>query len=97
MSNSMYLDNVRNASIILRDAPQNARNISAYWIEHVIKFGGQHLRPHALDMLWYQYLMLDIILFIGLVIILVVFCIKRTLTLIYRQLSGANINKLKIN
>ena len=36
---------------------------SLYWIEHVMKHGGKHLHSYALDMPWYQYLMLDIACF----------------------------------
>ena len=38
----------------------NPRQTAVHWIEHVLEFGGKHLRSHALDLPWYQYLMLDI-------------------------------------
>ena len=59
-STDTYQANVELASRIFRCRDMNPRERAVYWIEHVLEFGGKHLRSHALDMPWYQYLMLDI-------------------------------------
>jgi len=61
ITNQAFPNNVRAASAIFRSRPQNPRQRAAWWIEHVIQHGGRHLHSYALDMPWYQYLMLDIL------------------------------------
>ena len=52
------------------------REIAAYWIEHVLEFGGEHLRSASQDMPVYEFLMLDILLYTVLVVVFIV-CILR--------------------
>ena len=61
INNHSYVDNVRAASAIFRSRPQNPRQRAAWWIDHVIQHGGSHMHSYALDMAWYEYLMLDIL------------------------------------
>jgi glucuronosyltransferase len=72
--------NVRLTREILRDAAMNPRETVAYWIDHVLRFGSDHLRPHSMNMVWYEYLMLDIlaVLFVAMLI---------TVILLYNILS----------
>ena len=49
-------------SKILRDKPPLETAI--YWIEHVIKFGGAHLRPSVYELNFIQYYLLDVVLFV---------------------------------
>ena len=60
LHNPVYRDNTRRLSKILKDRFMNPREEAAYWIEHVAKFGGDHMRSHALDMPWYSFYMFDI-------------------------------------
>jgi UDP-glucoronosyl and UDP-glucosyl transferase len=59
--NRKYADNIRRASTIFKSRPMNGRQRAVWWIEHVIQYGGDHLRSHAVDMVWYEYLLLDVI------------------------------------
>ena len=59
-STNTYRTNIKKASGIFKSRQMNPRQKAVYWIEHVLEFGGRHLGSHALDMPWYQYLMLDI-------------------------------------
>ncbi|KAI0213331.1 UDP-glucuronosyltransferase 2B15, partial [Lamellibrachia satsuma] len=52
------------ASDILKSRPMTTQDTAAYWVEHVLKYGGEHLRTGAMDMPLYQFLMLDILLFV---------------------------------
>ena len=61
INNHSFADNVRAASAIFRSRPQNPRQRAAWWIDHVIQHGGSHMHSYALDMPWYEYLMLDIL------------------------------------
>ena len=83
IENSTYRENILVASAIFKDQPTSPRDTALYWIEHVIQHGGQHLRSHALDMVWYEYLMLDILAFVFAIItvlVVIAVCIVRKAT-----------------
>ena len=63
LTNETYKAAVSHASAILRDRPINSLQTATYWVEHVLKFGGEHLRSYAQDMPWYQFFMLDVLIF----------------------------------
>ena len=65
------------ASDILKSRP-TAQDTATYWVEHVLKYGGEHLRTGAVDMPLYQFLMLDILLFV-LVVCFLSGCILKTI------------------
>ena len=76
-NNKTFTENIKKASAIYRSDPMTPQQRAAYWIEHVIKHGDKHLRSYALEMPFYQYIMLDIVAFIAVIIILVLLiCIK---------------------
>ena len=52
---------VLKTSQLLKDRPLAPREEAAYWVEHIMKFGGQHLRPATMDMPLYEMLCLDIL------------------------------------
>ena len=66
------------ASDILKSRPMTAQDTAAYWVEHVLKYGGEHLQTGAMDMPLYQFLMLDILLFV-LVVCFLSGCILKTI------------------
>ena len=57
-----FTERTQKAGRILKSKPMNAQQTSVYWIEHVLEFGADHLRSHALDMPWYSFYMVDILL-----------------------------------
>ena len=69
LATETYKVNVDKASRIFRSRDMNPRQRFVFWIEHVLEFGGKHLRSHGLDIPWYQYLMLDILALLVLVFI----------------------------
>jgi glucuronosyltransferase len=48
------------------------RQTVAYWIEHVIKYGHEHLRSHAMDLAWYEYFMIDVFAFLAAIVVVLV-------------------------
>ena len=70
-----YRNRMAKASELLYDLPP-AGDTAAFWIRHVIKHGSKHLRPHAQDMIWYEYLMLDVLLFTAVVVISFVYVME---------------------
>lgn len=66
----------------MHDRVQTPQQAVVYWTEYVIRHqGATHLRVSALDLSWYQYLLLDVFAFlivssIATIIGLVLICIK---------------------
>ena len=61
LSDSSYRERVTRASAILRSDPHSPAERAAFWIEHVCRFGGEHLRSAGQDMPLFAYLMLDVL------------------------------------
>ncbi|KDR20745.1 UDP-glucuronosyltransferase 2B13 [Zootermopsis nevadensis] len=59
-----YIENARRTARIFRDRPQSALDTAIFWTEYVMRHGGApHLRSAAVELAWYQYLLLDVIAF----------------------------------
>lgn len=49
-------------SAISKDEPESSLDRAVWWAEYTIRHKGtKHLRSSALDLAWYQYLLLDIV------------------------------------
>jgi len=56
-----YANRVSRASEIFKSAAEKPAERAARWVEHVMEFGGNHLRSAGSDLSLYQYLMLDVL------------------------------------
>ena len=79
-TNLKYRKKIQKASAILRSEKSPVEE-AAYWINHVLMFGGDHLRSYAQDIPLWKYLGLDIIVFFliiwhACIYLLVKFCKK---------------------
>ncbi|XP_028396860.1 UDP-glucuronosyltransferase 1-9-like isoform X1 [Dendronephthya gigantea] len=63
VTNPSYKSKVEKASAIFQSERVPPIEEAAYWINHVLKFGGDHLRSYAQDIPLWKYLGLDIIAF----------------------------------
>lgn len=53
-------------SILLREQPIHPLNHAIFWIEHVIKHkGAPHLQNAAIDLNFYEYFLLDVLIVAG--------------------------------
>ena len=98
MANNTYSENIKKASAIFRSNPLTPAQRAAFWVGHVIKHGGAHLRSHALDMPFYQYLMLDILaaaLLVAVAITMVIILIFVTCRKFFIYFCKAD--KIKVN
>ena len=67
-------------SAIFRELQASGLRDPVFWIEHVIKYGASHLRSHAYDMPFYQYVMFDVSVFLvacGLLVAMIMFLFCR--------------------
>ena len=60
ITNGSYSSNTRKCSKIIKSMPSPEENF-VFWVNHVLDFGGDHLKPPSLKMPLYKVLMLDII------------------------------------
>ncbi len=52
-SDSSYQENVTKCSKIMQDFP-SATDTLVFWVNHILKFGGSHLRPRSADLPMYK-------------------------------------------
>jgi len=64
LGDKSYKERVMKASEIFRNQVQSPMERATFWIEHICRFGGDHLRSAGNDLPMYSYLMLDILAFI---------------------------------
>jgi glucuronosyltransferase len=89
---------MKRLSAVLNDQPQTPLERAVYWTEYVIRHkGARHLRSAAVDLSWYQYLLLDVMLVLvtgALLVALISYLAFRTL---YKILTSTAAKKTKIN
>nr|XP_023012474.1 UDP-glucuronosyltransferase 2C1-like [Leptinotarsa decemlineata] len=63
LNNPKYRENAKKRSAIMHDRKVKPMDLATYWIEYIIRHkGAPHLRVAALNLTWYQYYMVDILL-----------------------------------
>lgn len=55
MMDKHYTDAVKRASTIRKTRPKLPSKTTAYWIDHVIEYGGSYMRFGGQDLNWCQY------------------------------------------
>ena len=61
LHNPAYQQTITKASKIFKSRPLTPVKRAAWWIDHVMKYGGDHLHPAVADLPYYKFLLLDII------------------------------------
>ncbi|CAI6346235.1 unnamed protein product [Macrosiphum euphorbiae] len=76
INDEKYAKNAKFASNRFKDRPMTPQQSVVYWTEYVIRHkGAPHLKSQALNLTWYQYLMLDIIAVVLIFVFLVTFVV----------------------
>ena len=80
---------MKKISALSKDEPESSLNRAVWWAEYVIRHNGaRHLRSAALDLAWYQYLLLDVGAFLFLLLAVAVLVPYLILKNIYLYLSA---------
>ncbi|XP_045463154.1 UDP-glycosyltransferase UGT5-like [Harmonia axyridis] len=80
MKNQSYAQNTAKIEDLMNDSPMEGLDKAIWWIEYVIRHkGARHLRSPSLDIPWYQYLLLDVIAFVGFVFIVSVYILIKSI------------------
>ncbi|CAH1402288.1 unnamed protein product [Nezara viridula] len=80
LTNSSYKENALKRSKIMKDRPLSIMDNAVYWLEYVLRHrGAHHLRSAAVELSWYQYLLLDVIVVWGAVFFVVVLLLRKSI------------------
>ncbi len=93
LQNPSYKANIEKASAIYRSHILTPTERVVHWTEHVLKYGADHLHSYALDMPWYEYLMLDILTFMLTIFIVIIFIVIALVWSLVRSLNTGNKEK----
>ncbi|XP_049957795.1 UDP-glycosyltransferase UGT5-like [Schistocerca serialis cubense] len=94
LEDKSYQENMKRFSAIYREHQSTSLERAVWWVEYVIRHqGAPHLRSAALDLHWWQLLLLDVIGFILAVAAVVAFVLYRLTRLLFTWLTCRN--KLK--
>ena len=93
---SLFLYNrekTERAGQVMRHRPMNARQTAAFWIEHVLQFGGKHLQPPSIGLTWWQFYCLDTLAVIAIILVLILWVIFVLFKLIMKAILKIALTK----
>ena len=79
-----YRENIQKCSRIIKSMETPDETLIR-WVEHILAFGGKHLRPTSTEMPLYKILMLDLYTFVLLVIFVAFKVLSFILRFVYRK------------
>jgi hypothetical protein len=98
LTNPKYLKNAKSRSDFFHDRLVSPLDTAIYWVEYVIRHrGAPHLRVAALDLSWYQYFLLDVIVVVSAVTSLVTYVLYQIVKKICSICCKPQKQKLKSN
>jgi len=93
LEDKSYKERVTTTSEIFRSQAQSPVEKATFWIEHVCRFGGDHLRSAGNDLPLYSYWMLDVLAFIIIAFRLIIYVVCALLKLIVNKCCGRTTSK----
>ncbi|XP_046745423.1 UDP-glucosyltransferase 2-like [Diprion similis] len=88
LTNPMYQSNAAQFSRLFKDRPLSPMDEAIFWVEYVIRNGGEPLKSSGRHLYWFQYYLIDVILFLliitSLVIVVLFTFVRRALRIITR-------------
>ncbi|XP_064626250.1 UDP-glucuronosyltransferase 1A8-like [Lineus longissimus] len=87
ITNTKYTEAIKKASKIQRTLP-DPRDTSAFWIDHVITHGADHLTTTLSSLTFVQYFMLDVLLFLVVAPLILIMAVVCTFCCVKRMMDG---------
>lgn len=85
INDEKYAKNAKIASNLFKDRPMTPQQSVVYWTEYVIRHkGAPHLKSHAVNLMWYQYLLLDVMAVSFIFVFLVTFVVYKVFKCIHK-------------
>ncbi|XP_005102690.1 UDP-glucuronosyltransferase 2C1 [Aplysia californica] len=78
LENNKYKKNIQKASDLYKELYKLPVNETAFWLDHVMKYGGAYMRSAGQNMPMYQFLALDVLAFVAVVKVFVVVFVYKT-------------------
>ena len=98
LSNTLYQDNAKRISALMRDRKRTPTEEGADWIEYALRHdGAKHLVSEALDLPEYQLYSLDVMFFLLLVFAVIIFTLVKLCTCACRRKTATVAEKIKRN
>lgn len=98
VSNKSYLNKAKEVSAIYRDNLVDPMEEAMFWIEYVCRHrGAKHLKSNAINMNWFSYLLLDVLVASIFVLVLFVFLIYFAITRLCCRRKSSQSKKVKKN
>uniref|UniRef100_A0A0B7BTZ9 UDP-glucuronosyltransferase n=1 Tax=Arion vulgaris TaxID=1028688 RepID=A0A0B7BTZ9_9EUPU len=88
---SKYAENMKKASRLYRELYKVPKKEAAYWLDHVMEYGGAYMRSPCQEMPWYKIYALDIIAFIVVIIIFLIVLLYLLITKLYKCWIRSNL------
>ncbi|PSN34572.1 UDP-glucuronosyltransferase 2B18, partial [Blattella germanica] len=86
LHNVRYKENMDKFSALSKDESRSSLEKIVWWTEYVLRHNGtKHLRSAALDLTWYQYLLLDVMSFVIFIVLIIISILYYCIRLIYIQ------------
>ena len=84
LTNETYKNKMARQSMIFKDRPMTPMETFVYWVEHVMKYGSDHLISPAIHMPWYTYWCIDVAVFLVCVCFMVSYSVSFLFKIIFR-------------
>ncbi|CAH1709462.1 unnamed protein product [Aphis gossypii] len=86
VNDEKYQKKAKIASERFKDRPMSPADSVVYWTEYVLRHNGApHLKSHALNLTWYQYFLVDVIITFLSIAFIVLFIICYLLKMVYKN------------
>ncbi|XP_016529711.1 UDP-glucuronosyltransferase 2A1-like isoform X1 [Poecilia formosa] len=96
INNKSYKENVMRLSKIHHDRPMSPRDEAVFWIEFTMRNkGAKHLRVQAHELTWYQYHSLDVLAFLLIIDLLLIFILFKSCSFCFKRCWGRKQPKRK--
>ncbi|XP_045762876.1 UDP-glycosyltransferase UGT5-like [Maniola jurtina] len=96
ITDSSYQENIRRLRAIVKDEPQKPLERAVWWTEHVLRHGGaKHLRAAGANITWVQYLELELVAIVVLVLFSIIVVLVFVLYYLRKLMLPAFKTKIK--
>ncbi|XP_046427732.1 UDP-glucosyltransferase 2-like [Neodiprion fabricii] len=95
LTNPKYQSNIARVSRLFKDRPLSPLKKAIFWIEYVIRNGGETLKSSGRHLYWFQYYLIDVGLFlltITMLVFVVLFTVSRKLTGFIWETQNRNVS-----
>ena len=98
MYNEEMKNNMENMHRLFRDQKEHPLERAVWWVEYVIRHkGAQFLKPHSMELWWFQNQLWDVILFLSGLLVIVCFILWKCCSCCCRRVICCPREKRKVD